>query len=437
MTHTNALRIFLIICFSFSFAVTPSFSLTESVNLFGEINSVDIILNDIWIEPENPNNGDKVTIYGSVYNAGIIPTEEVSDAVTIAYIVNGEIVEINLLENILPGLENGRVVSSGPVFNAISGEYTITTIINYHDTLSHLRDNQENNIIQKIFQTGTKSPSIINFETYQYYNDETKNQEITIRGEITNINLEKLENQEIIIDIEGIEQTKTISNTDGKFLFKTNIPLNDKPIKIFAHSNKNSFVTSDEQKIFPIKIDHGQSALALEINSQSLKNKLRDLPLTVVLFQDNYSNIFEKKSTHNQNRTIENLFLTHLPSEHTYIAEIYLEGRIIDAFQNYFPDNVVIKKEISILESSEIQFRVINDIGESQNNVDVNMWVYSDKSNERGLTDWIKVIPTFTENEPYVAQAIFPNGEIIWSEPFLIEPEEKKVITIVKEDYNR
>ncbi len=155
-------------------------ALTKSVDLFGQINSVDLILNDIWIEPESPIEWDIVTIHGSVYNAGIIPTEDVTDTVTIAYIVNGEISEINLLENILPWLENGKVVSSGPVFNSI-------------------------------------------------------------QGELTDIHLEKSEDQEIIIDIEGIKQEKTISDMHGKFLFETDIQFNDEPIRISTCSRKVSF----------------------------------------------------------------------------------------------------------------------------------------------------------------------------------------------------
>ena len=121
-----------------------------------------------------------MTIHGSVYNAGIIPTEDVTDTVTMAYIVNGEISEINLLENILPGLENGKVVSSGPVFNAI-------------------------------------------------------------QGELTDIHLEKSDDQEIIIDIEGIKQEKTISDMHGEFLFETDIQFNDEPIRISIYSRKVFF----------------------------------------------------------------------------------------------------------------------------------------------------------------------------------------------------
>ena len=113
MPYNKILKLFLIFVVCVSFSFTSSHSLTESMDLFGQINSVDIVLNDVWIEPENPKDNEVISIHGSVYNAGIIPTEKVSNAITIGYIVNDELVEIALLENVLPGVENGVIISSG------------------------------------------------------------------------------------------------------------------------------------------------------------------------------------------------------------------------------------------------------------------------------------------------------------------------------------
>ena len=439
MLYKNTLGLFAIICFSLSFSVSQSYSLTESVDLFGQINSVDLILNDIWIEPENPVNGEAVTIHGSIYNAGVIASGEVSDAVTVGYIVNGELVEIGLLPNILPGMENGIEVSTGPVFDAISGKYIVTVIVNYHDTLSHLRDNEENNIVQKIFQIGTEIPLIINFDVYQNYNYKTKNQEVLIQGEVTDIFQEKLKNKEVIIDIDETIQEKIITNTDGQFSFKTDIPFKNESVKISVYLEESSFVSSVSQRIFPVKIDKEQSELVLEILPYLSENSLKNSSLTIVLFQDSYENLFKKISTsdhNNQNLMIENFFVIVLPANHEYIVEVYIEGRLLDAFQNYFSTNEVIKKEISILESAQVQFRVINEVGEPQKDVIVDNWIYSTTSGENGFTEWIELLPTFSANEPYVAKATFPNKEVIWSEPFLIEPEERKVISIVKGSSN-
>jgi len=434
MSFNNILRLFLIVVLFLSFSVTSSYSLTESIDLFGKTSSADLVLNDIWIEPENPKKGESVTVKGSVYNAGIISTEQVSNVVTVGYIVNDELVEISLLENILPGVENGIEISSGPIFDAAPGNYVVTTIINYHDTLSHLRDNPQNNIAQKIFNIGTEIPTIIDFDVFQYYDDKTKRQQVTIQGESTNIFEEGLQNQEIIVDIEGSGQGKIITNTEGEFLLKTTLPFKNESIKVSAHSEENSLLHSFSKRIFPIKIDEEQSILALEIIPDISQNNLNPT-LTVVIFQDSYDNLFKKISTGDydeENFMTDNFFLTVLPANHEYIVEIYIEGRILDAFQDYFSNSAVTKKEIFISKSSQIQFKIIDEIGEPQSNVTVDNWVYSGSSNEEGLTEWIEVLPIFTANEPYVAKATFPNGEVVWSEPFLIEAEEKKVIQIIQ-----
>jgi hypothetical protein len=58
MPYNNVLRLFLVLVGVLSLRIPDSFSLTKSVDLFGEINSVDLVLNDIWIEPENPRGRD-------------------------------------------------------------------------------------------------------------------------------------------------------------------------------------------------------------------------------------------------------------------------------------------------------------------------------------------------------------------------------------------
>lgn len=437
MTYNNILRSFVIICTFLSFSITSSYSLTESVDLFGKTSSVDLVLNDIWIEPENPKKGEAVSIHGSLYNAGIIQLEEVSDAVTVGYIVNDEIVEINLLENILPGIKNGVEISSGPTFDAISGNYVVTVIVNYHDTLSHLRDNPENNIVQKRFQIGVSEPSSITYDIYQHYDDKTSKQQIKIQGELMNIFQEKLENKEIVVDIKGVLQEKITTDANGEFSFEKEIPFKNELIEIATQLEEKSFVPSPSQMIFPIKLNSEQSALALEIIPNISGSNFEDQILEIIIFQDSYDKLFKRISTESYNKqdlNIDNFVLSTLPANYEYIVEVYIGGRILDSFQNYFPNNVVIKEEISISESSQVQFRITNKIGEPQNNVLVENWIYSSTSDEKGLTDWIEVLPTFIESEPYVAKAIFPNDEIVWSEPFQIKENEKKIIHIIKGD---
>ena len=437
MSYNKILKLFLIFVVCVSFSFTSSYSLTESVDLFGQINSADIVLNDIWIEPENPKDGETVSIHGSLYNAGIIPTEKISNAVTIGYIVNDELVEIALLENILPGVENGVIISSGPVSYSRSGNYIITVIINYHDTLSHLRDNPENNIVQKRIQIGDDNPSLITYNINQQYDSKTGQQQIKIQGDLTNVHQEKISNGEIIVNVKGILKEKITTDANGEFFFETYMPFKNEFIEITTQLEADPFFFNPTQVIFPIKLNSEQSALALEIIPDASESDLKSQVLTAVVFQDSYDELFKKVSTDNydkQDLFIENFILSTLPANHEYIVEVYIGGRILDAFQNYFPNNQVIKKEIFISESAQIQFKITDKAGEPQNNVKVENWIYSSTSNEEGITEWIDVLPTFTENEPYVAKAIFTNGKSVWSEPFQIEEGEKKIIHITKGD---
>ena len=384
MFYNNALRIFLIVCFFFTSVFSTSYGLTESVDIFGQINSADLILNDIWIEPENPKRGEAVTVHGSVYNAGVVPSEEVSNVVTIGYIVNGELLEIAVLENVLPGLKNGVEISSGPIFDAYLGNPIITVIINYHDTLSHIRDNPGNNIVQKMFQIGTDVQFITDSKIYQQYNEKTGNQEISIVGEVTDIFQEETRNQEIIIDIEGHKKITTITDSMGVFSFEIDIPYKDKMVKVTSHMEQTLLPTS--QLIYPLKLNHDQSAIVLENISASKDNIFNYSTLTIVLFQDTYENLFKKISLNElEPEKIESLFPVIVPGNHEYIAEIYIEGKILDAFSMNIENGEIIKKEIEISESAQLQFRITNEFGEPQKNVQVDNWVYSTKSNVEGF----------------------------------------------------
>ena len=427
----------LIACFFSSFDVIPSFGLTESVSLFGEINSVDLILNDVWIEPENPKDGEPVSIHGSVYNAGIIPTGDVSDAVTVAYIVNGEIVKVELLEHILPGIENGIHISSGPSFDAFSGNYIVTVIINYHDTLSHLRDNVENNIVQKIFKIGDVRPSLITSEIYQQYDDKTEKQQVTIHGELSNLFQEKLSNREIIVDIGTVLHKKITTDVNGEFSLMANIPFVNENIKVTIDLEDNSTLSTSSQNVYPIKLNEGESAIAFEIIPNSNMYDFENPPYTIALFQDSYENMFKIISTNEydvHSMMSDNIFLTVVPANHEYIAELYYEGRFLDSFQTFFKDSAIVKKDIFIPEYGQVKFRVLDDLNEPQINVTVDNWIYSSVTSDDGMTEWIEMLPTVIPSEPYVAKATLSDGSVIWSEEFLLESEEKKVISIIKGD---
>jgi len=406
------------------------------VDLFGEINSVDLILNDIWMEPKNPKEGEAVSIHGSIYNAGVIPSGDTSDAVTVGFIVNGELAKIILLESVLPGLENGVEISSGPILDAVSGDYIVTVIINYHDTLSHLRDNPENNIVQKRIQILDGIPSLVKYDIYQKYDSKTNKQQITIQGKITDIFQEKVNNQKVILDIGDTKESIT-TDINGEFSFITSIPFKDESIKVSAYIEDDFSFLEYPQMILPLKMNNEQSALVVRTTSST--SDFENAALELAIFQDSYENLFKIISTDrfdDQNIQIDDSFLTILPANHEYIVEIYLEGRFLDAFQESFVENAIVKKEIIIPEYGQVRFIVLDESNESQSNVKVDNWIYSSITSEDGMTEWIEMLPTIIPSEPYVAKATLPDGSVIWSEPFLLESEEKKVISIVKGGFN-
>ena len=408
-----------------------SFGLTESIDLFGQTNSVDLVLNDIWIEPKNPKEGEPISIHGAVYNSGIIPSGDVTDVVTVGYIVNGELLEINQIENILPGVENGVEISSGNLFDATSEKYTITVIINFHDTLSHLRDNQENNIVQKNFQILKEIPSLIEYDISQYYDSNTNKQKITIQGELKDIFGKNLGNKKIDFKINE-DKTDIITDTDGKFLVATDVPFNNKPIETKISIENNSSLPDITKTIFPIKLIEEQSALAIKTITSD--RNLINNTLELVIFQDSYENLFKKISSKHMNSQIilnDNEMLIPLPANHEYIVEVYLEGKFITAFQNYFNENSIVVEEIIITESSEVRFRVVDEFGDPLENATVNNWIYSAVTDEKGFTEWISVLPS--THEKYVANTVFSDQSVGWSEPYNIESNERKVIQITKE----
>ena len=182
----------------------------------------------------------------------------------------------------------------------------------------------------------------------------------------------------------------------------------------------------------------------MEVISDELELNLERSDITAVVFQDSYENLFGKITTnknynmedttmHNFDLRIDNFLITTMPSNHEYIVEIYMKGRIVDAFQRVFQDNEVITRSVSISETAKVQFKITDKNGTPQDNVVIENWIYSTSTNDEGLTEWIHILPNFTSNEPYVAKAIFPDGTIVWSEPFVVNEQESVLVEISME----
>jgi len=394
-----------------------------------EIGSTDVLLTDIYIEPADPKPGDLVSIQSIVYNAGLESTKSVTDVVTVGYFVDGNLVKIAELPNIEPGTENGVLISSGPVWSASDGAHTITVVLNYHDTLSHLTDNPANNIVQRIFSIGKPRPSIVLFEVFQEFIPQTKMQQITIEGNIASSNLSFIPEQ-AKLQIDNLHDIVPIAQ-DGKFYFSKAIPSFDKitPVTITVEEMYPLLGSNYTTNIYPVRLDKN-SILSFHLQNPSDFYNFVDSSAVMAIYDESY-NVIKKIDTSNlssSEKTYDTVFTT-LPTG-TYIVEIYIEGRFVDAIKTDLKENSANTISILIPETSKVKFHVFDSNGIPVIGATVHNWIFSLKTDENGSTDWVNVFPTLSDREPYAAKVELPNGKIFWSDSFLIGHEEQQVIQV-------
>ena len=395
-----------------------------------QIGNTDVLLTDIYLVPADPNPGDSVSIQSIVYNAGLDSTKSVSNTVTVGYFINGDLVRIAELPDILPGVENGVVISSGPIWTVSEGFHTITVILNYHDTLSHITDNPANNIMQRIFPIGEPKPSVVLFEIFQEFNPQTKMQQVKIDGNLSSSDLAFLPDH-VKLQIGNSEDSIPVA-PNGLFSFSKSMPLFDKiiPITITVEENYPLLESSYSANLYPISLEK-DSVLSFQMQNPSESYNFNNSSAIIAIFDESY-NLIKKINTDNlssSEKTHDTVF-TVLPAG-TYISEIYFEGRFLTAFQTNLKENAANTNNILIPATSKIKFQVLDTNGEPVPNTIVSNWIFTVTTDESGFTEWIDVLPTLGEKEPYSAQAILPNGKLFWSDSFFINYGEKKVIQMV------
>ena len=408
------------------------FSSFDTVSSAQRIGNADVLLSEIYIEPADPQPGDHVSIQSVVYNAGIDSTKSVTDVVTVGYFVNGDLVKIAELPDIKPGVKNGILLSSGPIFTASDGNHVITVILNYHDTLSHLTDNSANNIVQRIFSIGDPRPSTALFEIFQEYDSHTKMQDITINGNLSSPDMKFLPNQ-VKLTIDNSNYTIPVDQ-DGSFSFSKSIRSFDKimPVIITVEENYPLIGSSYTASIYPVQLE-SDSILSFQIQNPSELYNFQDSSVTIVIYDESYNEI-KKINTDNllPSEKYYDTVLVILPSETTYIAEVYLDGRFIHAVKTHLKENMINTSSILISETSKVQFQVLDNNEEPAFGAIVYGENFTLTTNENGFTDWVHVLPTVNDNDPYTVTAILSNGKIISSDPFFVKYGEQKVIQMVE-----
>ena len=396
------------------------------------IGNADVLLTDVYIEPADPQPGDSVSIKSLIYNAGLQSTKSVTDVVTVGYFVNGDLVKIDELPNIEPGIENGILLSSGPVWNASEGNITVTVILNYHNTLSPLTDNLSNNIIQRIFSIGDPRPSVVLFEIFQEYIPHTKTQQIRLEGDLTSSlsnNLFLPDNVSITID--KFHDVVPV-DSDGLFQFSKEFPLFDDiiPVTITVEEVYPLLGSQYTENIYPIQLET-DSVLSFQIQNPSESYNFLGHSTTVAIFDESYNLVkeIETDDLSLSEKTYDIVFTT-VPNG-TYITEIYFEGRFLHAITTNLQENEINTSSILFPETSKVKFQILSSAGEAIPGALVQNWIFESTTDENGFTDWIDVLPTLGTNDPYAAKVLLPNEKIFWSDSFSIDHGEQKVIQMV------
>jgi hypothetical protein len=273
------------------------------------LGDADPLLNNIWLEPNNPEPGDVVSIHSSIYNQGTQSTKEVTDVVTVGYFIDGDLVKISPLTNVYPGVENGIEISTGPIWMATDGIHTFTVILNYHDTLSHISDNFENNIMQKKYYVGNwqnLSHSLISFDLFQEVIPDTQNQIIKIIGEIilpeaySKYNTPRIDLK--LNDKKGIihNYPVLINKETNSFYWEKIIPVSNTIIPIttsFSDSRYNNPLYHYTLNLYPTSLNQNESLFVLKLPNSTESNNFKNQKFNVVIFDESYQ-LMKKYDTH-------------------------------------------------------------------------------------------------------------------------------------------
>ncbi len=322
------------------------------------LGDADPFLNNIWIEPKDPNPGDVISINSSIYNLGTQSTGSVTNVVTIGYFLNGDLIKIDTLPDVVPGEDNGVKITTGPIWAATDGVHTITVILNYHDTLSHLTDNLENNIMQKVYRIGDwENPNPrISAQLFQEYNQVTNNQNIQIVGEIDLPTDVLKSNPRVIIQFDNNgnyddrskfkqQHTALIDLDTRSFYFKETFQYSQTvtPITISYFNDRNE---SYEYKLqtYPVKLKENNSVWIL----QELTDSFRSQKFLVAIYDESY-NLIKEVETYNipymtTQNTVNGFVSVVLSGDQLYNIEVYSEGGDLIYASSKFLDanNVVV-----------------------------------------------------------------------------------------------
>ena len=141
----------------------------------------ELVLENVSVAPLYPKTGDLVVITADVYNIGLKNTDLFTSMMTVAYFVDGNLLYIDEIGNIKPGLSNKIKITSPPIWKSEVGMHEIRVIVDYHDTLKDQYDSPLDNSINKIlFIEPQKNTQILLEASPQYFLQGERTSKITI-----------------------------------------------------------------------------------------------------------------------------------------------------------------------------------------------------------------------------------------------------------------
>ncbi len=392
------------------------------------LGDAELILDDVGIVPIHPKNGELVSITADVYNAGLKNTNFFASMITVAYFVDGELLHVDEIGDVEPGISNKIKIISPPLWKSDMGNHEIKVIVDYHDTLGDQYDSPLDNSMAKIlFITPEKNTHISLEASPQYFLLGEKLSQVTVSLFDSDTN-ELLNDKKIILNFDG-HYSSLVTNNQGHVSFSNTLSSSSSNrINVEASfSGDDVYPASNSSLILYQFPKETSSALVLKL-SDSDQYDFENNFFEILIYQNSYEKLVKKIQLVPAALFDSETFWVSLPHGHVYFAEIYLDGGLFSVIDKVElqADSVVVKK-ISIPEMGKIKFMVTDHTNPLVVGAMITNWKYM-FSAEDGFTEWIDVMPA-TE-DPYVAKIILSDGRIVKSEPFLVFPGEQKMVGI-------
>ena len=404
--------------------------LVPIMNIYAITGDAELVLEDVGIVPVHPKNGDAVSITADVYNVGLKNTNSLTSMITVAYFMDGNLLHVDEIGNVKPGVSNKIKITSPPIWKSEIGNHEIKVTIDYHDTLDDVYDSPLNNSLVKIlYVTPPKNTHILLEASPQYFLLGEKTSKVTM-SLFDSDSGELLNDKKIILNFNG-DASILYTDNQGKVSFSSALSSSNQ-VNIEASFDGDDIYSSSHSSLTLYPFPQEEPSLLILKLSNSEQYDFENNSFDVLIYDDSYEKLIKKIQPDSKTLIDSETFWISLPFGNSYFAEIYLDGRMFSVTDKILlqEDGVVVKK-IELPEMGKIKFVVTDEMNQLVTGSVITNWIYT-YSAEDGFTEWVDVIPAI--QEPYVAKATLPDEHVVKSEPFFVFPGEQKIIEITLTD---